>query len=214
MSTIGNQNGLKHGHTRVGNHTAEYRAWTSMKTRCTNPNAPQFERYGKRGIKVCSKWMHSFEAFYADVGPRPTPRHSLGRRNNDGNYTPRNVRWETPEEQQSNTSANRLLTAFGRTQTMTQWAREMGIDLSTIWRRLTRLKWPIEKALRLHPVRRKDLGMLVVEAGYRNISEFLRTNSINPSVFYSRVTQQPETVSRLASLLRITPEEFIRIRGA
>jgi hypothetical protein len=80
----------------------EYRAWHNMKNRCFNPRIPAFRNYGGRGITVCLPWEISFAQFFSDIGPAPSRRHTLGRVNNDGNYEPGNVRWETWTEQQKN----------------------------------------------------------------------------------------------------------------
>lgn len=150
---IGNEHNRKHGFAKKGGKTPpEYKAWDSMKSRCLNDRDASFKHYGARGIRVCEQWVKSFEAFLADVGLRPSARHSLGRKDNNGNYEPGNVRWETPEEQQGNTRANRVVEAFGKKQILTAWSQETGIPLSTLWVRLTRLKWNAEKALRT-PVR-------------------------------------------------------------
>jgi hypothetical protein len=85
----------------------EYNIWLAMKMRCTNPRAPHWHRYGGRGISVCDRWTgdDGFASFLADVGPRPSPDHSIDRfPNNDGNYEPGNVRWATDLEQARNTS--------------------------------------------------------------------------------------------------------------
>lgn len=120
-----------------------YRLWTSMRGRCNNPNDQSYAYYGRRGIKVCSRW-DSFELFVADMGPRPFGT-SIERRNNDGDYEPDNCYWATPVEQASNTSRTRLLTAGGRTQTMSTWARELGLDPASLVGRLAR-GWTEEEA--------------------------------------------------------------------
>lgn len=95
---------LTHGHTVGGykRHPPEYRIWQGMKRRCDTPTVHGYPNYGGRGIRVCDRWCHDFTAFYADVGQRPSPRHSLDRINNDGHYEPGNVRWATWSQQALN----------------------------------------------------------------------------------------------------------------
>jgi hypothetical protein len=88
--------------THGGRDRPEYEIWSSMKKRCGNQNHHAYSRYGGRGIAVCVRWGADFAAFLADVGPRPSPKHSLDRINNDGNYEPGNVRWATASEQAKN----------------------------------------------------------------------------------------------------------------
>ena len=100
------QSNHKHGAACDGAETPEYRAWVEMRRRCRDSNHIGYERYGGRGITVCERWT-DFEAFLADMGQKPTPTHSIDRRDNDGNYEPGNVRWATPEQQQNNRSNNK-----------------------------------------------------------------------------------------------------------
>jgi len=93
----------RHGEARDGNHTAEYRAWQSMLNRCYGTDSQHRMYYRDRGIIVCEHWRASYEAFLADVGRKPSSKHSLDRwPNNDGNYESGNVRWATPTEQAQN----------------------------------------------------------------------------------------------------------------
>lgn len=90
-----------HGHCRQGARRSEHQIWSSMWRRCVNSNDASYPRYGGRGIVVCDRWVHYIN-FYADMGPRPSAKHSIDRINNDGNYDPGNVRWATRSEQNKN----------------------------------------------------------------------------------------------------------------
>lgn len=91
---------MKHGHNKVGKKTPEYITWGNMVQRCSNLKHPGYKNYGKRGIKVCKRWL-IFENFFKDMGVRPSGR-SLDRIDNDGNYESDNCRWATTKEQRAN----------------------------------------------------------------------------------------------------------------
>lgn len=116
--------------------TPEFSVWTDIQSRCHNPNATSFPDYGGRGIVVCERWRQSFESFLSDMGARPSGRHSIERSNVNGNYEPGNCRWATAKEQGRNKRNNRLITIDGRTQTMSAWAEECGLNDSTILLRI------------------------------------------------------------------------------
>lgn len=82
--------------------TAEYRIWKLMKRRCLNPNHATYKYYGGRGVKVCERWLHNFPNFLADVGRRPSAKHTLDRIDNAGDYAPDNCRWVTMKTQCNN----------------------------------------------------------------------------------------------------------------
>jgi hypothetical protein len=83
-------------------HKSEYNTWLNMKARCTNKNSPMYKNYGGRGITICEDWVNSFSTFIKDMGDKPSPKHSLDRINNEGNYEPSNCRWATAIEQANN----------------------------------------------------------------------------------------------------------------
>lgn len=108
----------------VGARTAEWRVWMDMRGRCTRATHRDWKDYGGRGIVVCGRWSGSFEAFYADMGPRPLHGYSLDRINNEGNYEPGNCRWATAKEQAANRRHRRpiKLTADAVTAIRTRYA--------------------------------------------------------------------------------------------
>ena len=135
-------------------YTPEYRAWQTMRLRCTVPSNPAYKDYGGRGIKVCARWLDSPEAFLADMGPKPSPAHELDRYpNNDGNYEPGNCRWATRSENDRNRRNNRLIECQGQTLTLAAWAERSGVRGCTIRERLDR-GWPAERAI-FEPARKK-----------------------------------------------------------
>lgn len=123
----------------------EHAVWEGVLARCNNHNSASYHNYGGRGIEVCDRW-YSFQSFYEDMGPRPSPQHSIDRINNDGNYEPGNCRWSTWSEQGRNRRSNVNIEFNGVTQTITEWARTLGIDRKTLRRRL-KCGWSISDTL-------------------------------------------------------------------
>lgn len=111
--------------------TATYASWTSMRQRCTNSKASKFSNYGGRGIKICDRWLESFENFLADMGERPAGK-TLDRCENNGNYEPGNCKWSTPKEQARNRRSNRHVVVDGETMTMTAAAEVLGVNMTTL----------------------------------------------------------------------------------
>jgi hypothetical protein len=126
--------------------TPIYRVWASMLQRCTNPKNSRYADYGGRGITVCERWL-KFEHFLADMGPRPDGMTLERERGNEG-YEPGNCVWTTYLRQANNTRRNSVLEYEGRRQTVSEWATEFGLPYNTLFSRVYRLKWPIEKALK------------------------------------------------------------------
>ena len=111
----------------------EWGAWAAMRGRCNNPNTHYYADYGGRGISIAQEWS-TFERFYADMGPRPKGC-SLDRIDVDGNYTPGNCRWATAKTQGRNKRKTVLMTARGRTQSLSDWADETGMLPITLYKR-------------------------------------------------------------------------------
>ena len=126
--------------------TPEHVVWCSMNERCTNTNHNRYHRYGGRGITVCDRWRNSFEAFLEDMGPKPSPRHTIERIDNDGHYEPGNVRWATKKEQARNRRTTRLLEIRGHSRSVAEWSEMHGVPHATILERLKR-GWDAEQAV-------------------------------------------------------------------
>jgi hypothetical protein len=126
--------------------TRTYAAWRNMKERCKPTSKKHRARYHDRGIAVCERWSESFENFLADMGECP-PDLQLDRIDNDRGYEPGNCRWATRAQQQSNLGCNRWIAFDGKTLTIRQWSRKLGIKPSTLTERLGRYGWTVEQAL-------------------------------------------------------------------
>lgn len=135
---------VKHsGPTRLS-HPGEYNSWAQMRSRCNSPTANGYANYGGRGIRVCERW-NSFASFVADMGARPEGC-SIERNDVNGHYEPENCRWATGDEQRNNTRRSRLITAFGETKTVSEWAKSRGWSHKKLSGRLSR-GWSVEEAL-------------------------------------------------------------------
>lgn len=118
----------KHGMT---NSCPEYRTWRNMRYRCNSPSCRQYKDYGARGIRVCKQW-DSFIVFLKDVGSRPSPNHSIDRKDNSKGYCPHNCRWATHVEQNNNTRFNRIFDG----KTIAELSRETGLSHACITKRI------------------------------------------------------------------------------
>ena len=124
---------LTHGLSK----TRVYTIWTNMIQRCTNPKASEYKNYGERGITVCDRWK-DFQQFYADMGEPPTDDHTIERKDVNGSYEKDNCEWIPSAHQSLNTRRSVTGTHMGRTQTITEWAREYNMHPSTLRIRMRR----------------------------------------------------------------------------
>ncbi len=138
-------------HGMKGTHT--FTTWCLMRYRCTRPTMTHYENYGGRGIKVCDRWLHSFENFLEDVGERPSTKHTIDRIDSNGNYEPGNVRWATHLEQRHNRRDVVRIPCQGRSFMLVEWARELRLPFSVLHQRL-RYGWSVERAF-TEPLQRR-----------------------------------------------------------
>lgn len=145
------ENLRKHGVTK----SPEHRSWLSMMTRCvwSGPERSDYHLYQGKNIAVCERWLE-FTAFLEDMGKKPTPKHTIERLDSDKNYEPGNCVWATPKEQSANRNDNRRIEFNGESLILADWARRIGICSASLSERLR--NWPLEKALTVPPVRRRE----------------------------------------------------------
>ena len=138
----------KHGHSNGGfsyrGGTPTYKTWAGIIARCNNKNNKTWNHYGKRGIKVCKRWL-IFENFLKDMGVRPAGK-SIERINNDGDYKPSNCKWATPKEQALNRRGTRWVSFGGKRLCIKDWGNLLGVGHSMLRYRLNH-GWTIRDAL-------------------------------------------------------------------
>ena len=125
--------------------TPEYRTWIEMRRRCRG-RAGKME-YVERGITVCDRWLHSFEAFFEDMGPRPEGTTLDRFPDAKGNYEPGNCRWAAPVEQSRNRSSNRMVECDGDQVSLAEYCDRKGLDYILIRDRFCGLGWTLERAV-------------------------------------------------------------------
>lgn len=133
---------IRHGQYK----TKEYCTWIHIKQRCYNKKNKKFPDYGGRGIKVCERWLGSFESFFKDMGLAPSMSHSINRIDNDGDYTPENCEWATPAQQSNNKRNLVILTIDGKTITLADAAKKYGINERCLRKRI-RCGWDHARAV-------------------------------------------------------------------
>lgn len=117
----------KHGQGSKQTRSIEYITWINMKQRCYNPNASKYKEYGSRGIKVCDRWLNSFENFLIDMGIRPEKTFTLDRLDNNGPYCKENCKWASKTDQAINRRTTILITHKGITKPLYHWMSELKI---------------------------------------------------------------------------------------
>lgn len=132
----------RYKHGKVGSRA--YMTWQSMKDRCLNQNNENYYLYGGRGIKVCEGWMN-FEGFFLDMGD-PPQGHSIDRKDPDGNYCKENCRWASTYDQARTKRTNIVIEWGGQTRILADWSAHLGINVDTLYARIVRYKWGLERA--------------------------------------------------------------------
>jgi len=177
-------------------NSPEYATWFGIKHRCKHK-----DYYIKKGIKVCPEWYNDFNQFYADMGNKPTPNHTIDRINNDLGYSPDNCRWATMKEQQNNKTNNRNLTYNGITQTLTQWGIEY--DLSTTCIRLRLNKGMTVKEALTTPTETWVINTnYTIDGNTKTVKEWLLEYNIKYKTFLARYSSGWDIVKAMTTPTR------------
>lgn len=192
----------------------EYLCWKQMCNRCFNPNNHKYSRYGARGITVCDEWRGEggFQRFLDHIGRRPGPEYSIDRIDNDGNYEPGNVRWATPDVQRRNNGHIRLMSAGGETMCMADWASSVGMQDSTLRRRLDRDGMPLEEAIAT-PVR-SQFRMISYRGETHSAAEWSVILGGTASIVSRRIHDGWSEEDAVAAPLGVTRAKWNRMKEA
>lgn len=154
----GNKYSAKHKHC-ITQHQREYNSWYSMKQRCLNPEKDNYSSYGGRGIKICQRWIDSFDNFVEDMGLRPQGT-TLDRINSSGNYEPSNCRWSTYSEQTINTTATHWIDDNGEKICLAYFAKKYKVHPTTI-------RYRIKNGLSLDDLKKQPDEKLIHEIWFK-----------------------------------------------
>ena len=187
-----------------------------MRQRCNDRGNKRYNRYGGRGIKVCAAWNHrnSFPAFFAHVGLAPSARHTLGRIDNDGDYKPGNVEWQTQRRQANSKSSNRVIAAFDKRQTLSEWAAELGVKRESI---ATRLKsgWTAKRALSEPIAEHKPYSTtpITLDGESHSLAEWSRITGIKVTTLFHRLHRSGWTIRQALTSKDASPRRDIKAFG-
>lgn len=193
-------------------NTRPYRIWANIIQRCTNSiMGNSWTNYGGRGIEVCDRWLHSFENFLEDMGHPPSFKQSIDRIDNEGDYESGNCRWATREEQANNKRNNVLITHKEKTQTVAQWAKDLGVNHGMIRHRLKAGISPKDALLQPTKTRRKTL-LITYQGKTQTINQWAIELEISRHTIASRFHKElsiPEILSK--NKLKAKSHSFVAV---
>lgn len=168
----------------------EYNIWRGIKTRVTNPNIDDADRYINRGITCCEEWLNSFEQFYKDMGPCPDG-YSIDRIDPNGNYCPENCRWANQTTQYQNRGEfNKVYTYNGETHVLKEWARILNIKYTTLYQRINRSGMSFEEAIN----RTEKDNLTEFNGEYKTLKEWCNIYNIKYSTVITRLNKHKWTL--------------------
>lgn len=203
-----------HGGSRVGRKERLYRVWCAMIERCGNPHNSHYVSYGGRGIKVCEEWRNSYDAFRTWAlangydGQAQRGQCTIDRIDVNGNYCPENCRWVSMDKQANNKRNSHMLTFQGKTQTISEWAKEIGVGATTLLSRIDKRGWSVEKALTTpaDPMRRRKF--YTYNGVTKSLSEWARDSGIGMKQLWARLDYGWDFEDAITRPIRVWPSQM------
>lgn len=167
-------------------HLPEYNIWRGMIDRCYNEKNQHYSRYGGRGILICDEWKESFEAFYADMGSRPSDEHSIDREDNDKGYSKDNCRWTTQDVQTRNRENNVYYELNGERKLLGDWCRDLNLNIVAVTNRIYR-GWSFEEAINI-PIRQNQKTLYGYNGEIKSLSDWCRELGLKYTTVWARLS--------------------------
>lgn len=170
-----------------------YSIWCDMKSRCYNPNIKNYKHYGARGIEVCAEWKTDFVEFEKwSLENNYNKNLTIDRIDVNGNYEPSNCRWATTKQQANNKTTNRYIFYDGKSLTISEWSKIIGISSNALSNRLC--KWDIEKALNTLPV--NNITLYEYKGEKHNLTEWCNILNLEYATIHSRINKNNWSIEK------------------
>lgn len=183
----------------------EYRIWRAMKARCYAP-CYKDSYYQKDGIKVCEQWKNNFEQFLKDMGNIPGENYSIERIDVHKDYCPENCKWIPMVEQPINRRTTLYYTYNGKTLSLKEWSREVGIKYDTLRARVVRRHIPFEIA-----IKNENFDTTVLLNGERHtVTEWCKIKNLNAGIIFSRINRGWSKVKALTTPIKHTKYDIVQ----
>lgn len=184
--------------------TSTYTTWASMIGRCSNPANDKYHYYGGRGITVCERW-HSFENFLADMGEKPSRKHTLDRIDNERGYSQQNCRWVTMQTQNRNRRSNIVIEYRGETMCLADWADRLGLSYEMLRQRIQDYGWTVEKAFSKPP---QPQELLITHDGETlTLEQWEQRTGLAAHLIYNRIHEKGWSAEKALSTPKIVRRE-------
>lgn len=191
-----------HGHTANGKMSPEYRCWSGVVQRCTNPKSRAFKDYGGRGITICRRWL-KFDNFLIDMGSRPIVKNTLERIDNNKGYRKSNCCWATRQEQMWNIRTNRTFEYEGQTKCVGEWAKIVGISPGTLHSRVFAKGWPPKRAMTT-PVKKQE-HLLTFQGRTQRMTEWADELGMSRKALEHRIYRGWSVEKALTTPVKVRP---------